>query len=104
MVFLRYYGNNESFTIPKNIKKIGNDSSRKCVLIKSIVIPGSFRKIENRAFAHCSLLTLVGISEIVEEINNEAFIGRSSLTIYAWKGACVKQYALENGIDVEPLK
>lgn len=68
-----------SFTIPKNVKTIG-EYALSSSQITSVIIPKNVRIIERDAFSDCSSLAAVEIANGVEEIGYSAFYNCSSLT------------------------
>lgn len=68
----------ESFTVPDNIKSIGNEAFRSCTNLKEIVIPESVKYIGNYAFAGDTLIEELELSGAAS-IGENAFSGMTGL-------------------------
>ena len=79
-IFIKYFGNQESFIIPDDILSIGESAFSGCSGLTSVMIPNSVTSIGNYAFQGCSGLTSVTIPNSVTSIGRSAFSYCSGLT------------------------
>ena len=68
------------YTIPSNVKSIGNGAFGGCSNLTSITIPNSVTHIDEMAFYHCTGLTSIKLSENLTTIYNSLFESCTSLT------------------------
>ena len=73
-------GGLSSYTIPDNIKVIGNEAFYGCSNLTSVTIGDNVATIGDEAFYSCSRLTSVTIGDNVATIGNSAFYGCTNLT------------------------
>ena len=67
------------YTIPHNVKSIGNSAFSHCNNLTSIIIPNSVTSIGKWAFSHCNLTSIL-IPDSVTSIGNGAFLFCDHLT------------------------
>lgn len=69
----------ETITLPKSLRRIGDDAFRKCSKLKKVVIPDGVLEIGKSAFSFCTSLEEIVIPESVKHLADDAFFRCSSL-------------------------
>lgn len=121
-----YNNNITSLTVPDTVKSIGKEAFRKCEKLKTVYIGESVADIGKAAFADCTALNNVTVSSELKKLSNQIFSNCTSLksitlprsienigvfafdnvddlTIKGWRMTDVRDYAVLNGYNFEPV-
>ena len=63
----------QSFELPSNITRIGNNCFKNCLSLKSISIPSTMTSLEKELFSHCSYLTRIELPNTLTSIGEKCF-------------------------------
>lgn len=74
-LLVKYYGFEETATIPDNVKILGDESFADSTYVKYINIPASITDIGNFTFANCTSLEEIIIPNTVKFVGNAMFYG-----------------------------
>lgn len=101
-VLYNYYGKESNVNIPNGTIEIGRFAfgghGGRMDNLTSVNIPDGVIAIDTYAFDCCRNLTSVNIPNSVVCFGEDVFGNCEKLTIYAPKGSCAEQYALNNDI------
>ena len=80
LIWCPYSFEEETYTIPKGTRIIGDYAFYDCYMVKSISIPNSVTSIGDEAFCGCDSLRFISIPDNVISIGDYTFCGCESLT------------------------
>ncbi len=93
----------QEFVVPDSVNKINEYAFANNSLIKRVILNENLESIEFAAFMNCNNLSSLVVPVDVKEIKDMVFNGCDNMTISCFKNSNVYNYAVENGIKINPI-
>ena len=96
--------NNEEYTIPVGVKRIGAGAFCGCSFLKFLEIPSGVTTFEDKAFSNCSSLKMLVIPTSVKRFGNRVFGDNPQLILRVFQHSRSERYARRNRIKYETIE